>query len=318
MSAPEDWTVETVRAASERVHKGEETAATFKVTVPPSATAPGRITGTVSYGDTTLSDARPVTLAAPTLAFGLKETSFTPGQTREVTVTFANKATRPLISTTKLSLAVPQGWTATPGDITEEGLKPGESRTVTWRLTAPASGLGQLTASAAWTVPAGGGTASAGTRVAVIPETADAVLALDLGSVTSPVAPGYRRLASTDAFDATRGYGWVGAQPQARDRSGPDTLRTDFAQDQAARTLRITVPAGEHMIHFLTGDQDYANQSTIVREGNREIARLLEVTPPGVFTWLSGTVDGGATGHTVDLTFAAERDFWKINAIIVS
>ncbi|WP_084678263.1 alpha-glucuronidase family glycosyl hydrolase [Actinopolymorpha alba] len=140
-------------------------------------------------------------------------------------------------------------------------------------------------------------------------------LALDAGSASSPIMPSYRRLAPGDAWDPQRGYGWVGAAPQSRDRGRPDPLRQDFVNDVAARTLRIAVPAGTFEAYLLVGDAGADSFPTFVRSGGELVAESAFMTG-GSYAWLSFMLDGGAAGRTVDLELSGvPGQHWHLNAL---
>src|SRR5690606_23566238 len=66
------------------------------------------------------------------------------------------------------------------------------------------------------------------------------------GRRAARVLEGYAVLTPDTTWDPTRGYGWVGAPPQARDRQVLDPLRRDFVFNREVGTLRLAVPPGVH------------------------------------------------------------------------
>ena len=91
-------------------------------------------------------------------------TTFTPGSTQEVTVTFTNTTGAPAAGV-KLSISVPAGWTAVVSGATgasvtfADPVAPGASVSATFKVTSPATtGAGFLTGRAEWTNPATGRT----------------------------------------------------------------------------------------------------------------------------------------------------------------
>lgn len=90
------------------------------------------------------------------------------------------------------------------------------------------------------------------TPVVTAPAATHCILALDAGSASSPSPVGLHP-AVAGRHLPQKGYGWVGAAPQSRDRGRPDPLRRDFVNDVPARTLRIAVPAGNVDAHLLVG-----------------------------------------------------------------
>ncbi|MGW4652236.1 glycoside hydrolase family 2 protein [Kitasatospora sp. NPDC004289] len=141
-----------------------------------------------------------------------------------------------------------------------------------------------------------------------------AALALDAGTDTSATAPGYRQLKPSTAYTTAAGFGWTGGAPQSRDRVGPDALRADFATDTAKRTLRVDVPAGNHTLYVLVGDNQYsADPQTITVNGTTAIST--SSLPPGTFRWYAAPVTGGPA----DLGFAAGAagDYWKAASVVI-
>lgn len=269
-----------------------------------------------------VEDPRPVTTVAPDVSLRVDQPAFEPGQTQEVTTTFTNRATLPSVDA-RLSLAAPDGWTVRPvSAITADHVGAGGSAAARWQVTAPGdASSGQLTAEATWSAQNGTatGTEHASENVLTLPDPAHTVLALDAGTATSPVTPGYRRLSPESAWDAGAGYGWVGAAPQARDRGAPDDLRRDLVElpRTDAATLRLQVPAGRHTLYLLVGDQSYAAQSTEVSVDGQQIIAQEDDLPPGRFQWFTADLDGGAQGRTADLVFSAGQDWWKFNALLL-
>ncbi|WP_200215074.1 alpha-glucuronidase family glycosyl hydrolase [Micromonospora coerulea] len=161
-------------------------------------------------------------------------------------------------------------------------------------------------------LPVLGGT---NTSLVVAPVGRRCVRALDGGSKSSPLLPGYARLSPETAWDAQRGFGWVGTPPQQRDRgSALDALRRDFCADVPARTLRIAVPPGSYPTYLLVGDV-VRSQPTIVSVDGAELARS-RVLAGNEFEWLTFTLDGGPSGKTVDLRLSGiPGEFWHLNAL---
>ncbi|MEQ7126554.1 alpha-glucuronidase family glycosyl hydrolase [Actinopolymorpha sp. B11F2] len=155
------------------------------------------------------------------------------------------------------------------------------------------------------------------TPVITAPAGPHCVLALDAGSVSSPLLPGYRRLSPSSGWDAAVGYGWVGAAPQSRDRGGPDTLRRDFVNDTTARTLRIALPAGVFDAYVLVGDAGAGSWPTFVRADGELMAESVFLENNS-YVWLRFSLDGGADGREVDLELSGAPDqHWHLNALVV-
>ncbi|MFC7620328.1 alpha-glucuronidase family glycosyl hydrolase [Microlunatus sp. GCM10028923] len=139
------------------------------------------------------------------------------------------------------------------------------------------------------------------------------LLAVDAGSATSPLLEGYRRLSPADVWADGAPYGWVGGAPQSRDRGIADPLLRDFVNDTRARTLRLTVPAGDHELHLLTGDVHDSFPTTVKLDG--KVVAVSEFLLGGSFAWLTISVSGG---RTVDLEFSGvPGQHWHLNGLAI-
>ncbi|MGY0231511.1 glycoside hydrolase family 2 protein [Longispora urticae] len=150
----------------------------------------------------------------------------------------------------------------------------------------------------------------------LVPAPSGGTVALDAGTDTSPVSTGYTRLGPATAYTGTLGYGWTGAAPQSRDRGTPDDLRRDFATDTAARTLRVTLPAGSHTVYLLVGDNQYAADRMTVTSGGVTLVDTGTALPTGTFRWYTATLAGGT--HDLTLTATTPGTYWKLGALVAS
>jgi len=157
-----------------------------------------------------------------------------------------------------------------------------------------------------------------------------APLALDAGTTTSAVYPGFRRLSAADMWEPGRGYGWVGTPPKSRDRGKLDALRRDLVLASTPSTLRIAVPAGQHEVYVLRGDAGKDTGDMIISDGGRTLVDSGDNLSTGQYQWLHFSLDGGSAGRTADLTFSAPprecndpcyfgagRDYWNVDALVV-
>jgi alpha-glucuronidase len=158
------------------------------------------------------------------------------------------------------------------------------------------------------------------TEVLTAPRGDRVPLALDAGTPTSALLSTYKRLSPSDGWAQAKGYGWVGAAPQARDRGALDNLRRDIVTGTAPATLRVAVPAGNHDVYVLVGDASFAADAMTVSSEGRTLAHLATPSPTGEFRWLAFSVDGGAGGRTVDLDFAADNagQYWRFAALAIA
>ncbi|TDD14147.1 glycoside hydrolase [Kribbella turkmenica] len=216
------------------------------------------------------------------------------GRASAVTVTAANTTESAIDATARV--LVPAGWTSSASTASipagavaqlEVTVVPGPEPTIT-ALDVEAGTDRTRTA-----------------QVLTAPPGDTAVVALDAGTATSPLLPGYQRLTSGTPM-------WVGQGPQSRDRAVLDDLRRDFVNDTAARVLRLELPDGEHDIWMLVGDATQPSDPTYVRSAGGQLA----ASPPlatGEFTWLRFSVAGGA-----ELELSGDPGkHWHLNALVV-
>lgn len=166
---------------------------------------------------------------------------------------------------------------------------------------------------------AAGGMPVLGTRtqVVVAPVAARCRLALDAGSPSSPLLAGYQRLSPSDLWDPAKGFGWVGAAPQSRDRARLDVLRRDFVNDTAARVLRLRVPAGESVAYLLIGDASADCWPTFVRSEGKLLAQS-EFLLGGLYSWVKVVLDGGASGRDLDLELSSvPNQHWHLASLVI-
>lgn len=234
----------------------------------------------------------------------------TGGQPTPVTVSVAN--TTGTAQDVTVTVQVPDGWQAAP--VTQQ-VPAHDSADLTVTVTPPlAPGEATLTAYAHAPGITGSGRASAGVFTA--PAAGAVPLALDSGSVTSPLYGGYQRLSPDDGWDAAKGYGWVGTPPSDRDRGSIDALRRDFVLSRSPATLRIAVPAGQHEVYVLRGDAGYSSGDTIISEDGQVLADPGGTLPSGQFQWFHFTLDGGPDGRTANLTISGTgNNYWRIVAV---
>jgi hypothetical protein len=141
-------------------------------------------------------------------------------------------------------------------------------------------------------------------------------LALDGGGPDGPLRDGWTLLSPAHAWDPERGFGWVGAAPEFRDRGGDDPLLRDFVGAPAARTLRIHVPQGRHEVALLRGDASFASGSTLVHVDGEPVLGPQPQLPAGAYAWEPFALGGGAD---VDLRLSVQgASFWKVVALVVA
>ena len=236
------------------------------------------------------------------------------GEAAHAGVTVSNGSDQPV--SVQATIEAPEGW-----DVgTATATVPAFSRTTVQVPVTPPSRPSVAPLSAVVTaegVPVRGQPTA---RVLTAPRGDDVALALDAGTATSPLLETYRRLSPSDSWDAARGYGWVGTAPQSRDRGAPDALSRDLVTNTAPATLRVAVPAGQHELHVLVGDNSFATDPMSVTVDGTVVASVPEPGPTGEFRWLTATVDGGSAGRTVDIGFAANDAgrFWRFSSLVLA
>jgi hypothetical protein len=254
------------------------------------------------------------------------------GAAAPVDVRLVNRTGKP--ATAIVGLRGPDGWSATR---TTVFLPTAAEATATVELTPP-SGAPSVapTVVADVTAVVRGRESASGWpslfQLQSVPAPEERALALDAGTASSAVSGGFDRLAPEDLWAEDRAAGWVGAAPRALDRNAPgnpdrmhtdrptdvDALRRDFVYDGAARTLRLRVPAGEHVLYALTGDEIVASTGMAVSVDGRPVARTGPTAGPRVSEWLAVPLDGGEAGRTIDVTFAkAGAEDWKLGALVL-
>jgi hypothetical protein len=236
----------------------------------------------------------------------------TAGRANPVTVSVAN--TTDAAQTVTAGVDVPDGWQA--GSISQTVAAHG-SADITVPVTPPLA-PGQATLTATASAPGVLVAGSAGAAVITAPPGDAVPLALDAGSATSDVYPGYQRLSPADTWDAAKGYGWVSGSPGDRDRGGLDALRRDFVLSTTPATLRLAVPAGAHEVYVLRGDAGFSSGDTVVSEDGNVLADPGGILSAGQFQWFHFPLDGGSAGRTADLTVSGVGgDNWRVVALTV-
>ncbi|MPZ84166.1 MAG: carbohydrate-binding protein [Actinophytocola sp.] len=241
------------------------------------------------------------------------------GERGKATVEITNRSDRPMVAT--VGLTVPPGWTSGTEKV---DVGKGKTALVKVPFNPPARGAvtGPLLEADISAHATARGVAIAGrptVRTYLMPSTERTVYSLDAGTATSPLQDGYQRLEPATAYSAETGFGWTdNTALQSRDRVAPDGLLGDMVTSVSPATLRLRIPAGEHTVSILRGDSQYTAQPIVVTaDGARVVDGGVEV---GVnqWGWDQFTVDGGAAGRTVDLTFSIDvAEYWRVNAIVV-
>lgn len=215
-----------------------------------------------------------------------------------------------------IRIEVPDGWATEPVTAT---LQPGQDARIAVPVTAPKlPGTGQVRVTATVEDEDALVLGAPVLTLVTAPSAAHAVVALDFGGATSPLAEGYRRM-TTESEAGDTDPGWVSSDSlDWRDRGRGGALAQDFVNSGEPATLRIPIPAGVHDVYLLTGDGSYAAGRLVVSEGDTRLADTGEKLTAGDLRWLTFTLDGGESGRTVELTLTvASSGTWRINALAV-
>jgi cytochrome c len=327
LSAPDGWTVNAVDRTSTRTLAPGATFTTRWEATPPLSAAPGEVqlSSRAEYrlrGNTEVvqprAEAVELVAAAEVTDIGL-DGPVRAGTANPVTVDVVNRRSSEPVEMT-VSVGVPDGWSAEDRTVS---VPPQSTAQVEIPVTAPgrvpAEGvLAEHTLSATAEAAGLDVAGSPGLSTVVVPDGEEAVLALDGGSETSPVLDGYDRLAPTDAWNPAAGYGWTSTTQTHRDRGAPDALRRDFTLSREPATLRVHVPAGEHTVSLLRGDNSFTASHIVVKEGNDVLVEAGDNLSAGTYAWEQFTLDGGAEGRDVDLQLSnSSGDYWRVLALVV-
>lgn len=219
--------------------------------------------------------------------------------------------------TVQAEVGLPDGWTMSPGETT---IPAGETGEVLVHVTPPAD---PLITSVLVTTRHDGQVIDSGRTINVIttlhPE--DALLALDAGPDAGKVLAGYHRLAPSDTYSPSRGYGWEGPKPLSRDRANSDDLRRDLVMGKDVPfTLRVDIPAGTHTVWILTGDSSTDSGVTTISENGRVLAASGTTSLPSrAMLWFSFQLDGGVSGRTatLEITGSLLNGLWRVGALVI-
>jgi lysophospholipase L1-like esterase len=87
---------------------------------------------------------------------------------------------------------------------------------------------------------------------------------------TGKAAAGYTKVAPTDVYSKTTGYGFdFGTTPTAVDRGGKDLLKADFVTSDKPFYFSVKVPEGNYLVTLTLGDQKNATTTTVKAESRR-------------------------------------------------
>ncbi|MGW3661386.1 phosphocholine-specific phospholipase C [Streptomyces sp. NPDC005151] len=200
--APSGWTVERAGAAPTVLGAGDSADVHFTVTPAQNATA-GRLVvaayadgnGLLRHADarvhTKVAPAMGVTLTGPASSPGTDGTVLSPGRPVTVTATVTNAGGTPLTDLAA-TLALPEGWTATPKGDVPASVPARSSARLEWDVVVPVSAArasGSLKATVTAKLRGGAMEAAASLSAKTGPVMTDYLLAEDFESVAPALAP---------------------------------------------------------------------------------------------------------------------------------
>jgi Beta-agarase/YXIM esterase-like, galactose-binding domain-like len=98
-------------------------------------------------------------------------------------------------------------------------------------------------------------------------------LALDFGTILSPVAAGYTRATDLDSYTLTKGYGWKSGFVQSIDRLiGPALIRDFVITEQT--TFVLDVPDGTYKVTLTLGDSAKAHDRMAIYLEGKHVATV--------------------------------------------
>jgi cytochrome c len=73
-----------------------------------------------------------------------------------------------------------------------------------------------------------------------------------------------------------------------------------------------------HTVSLLRGDSQFAAQPLVVTVDGQRVVNGGVPVATSRWGWDQFTVDGGASGRTVDVTFSTDvAQYWRVNAVVV-
>lgn len=140
--------------------------------------------------------------------------------------------------------------------------------------------------------------------------------AFDFGTTDSELAKGYTQITNKTKFDATKGYGWLETDRLIARRT--QTLPGDQARDMVGGedegVFQIKLKPGKYRLTFIFND--ILNRPSMNLWINEE-PYLEKWSLPALFMKVKYT-EVEIKGNTLNITLAADKDIWVINALIIS
>lgn len=141
----------------------------------------------------------------------------------------------------------------------------------------------------------------------------DPIVALDFGTMTSPVYDVYDKVSAHTAFDGK--FGWTEpALFEERDRGGSNLLTRDFIFAREAAAFRIAVPKGVYRVNMICGDPSFRHPGFAFRVSK---SPGYEVPAAEAGEYFEVAFDIDAHDGVIDIYFAPLANLWLVNALTV-
>jgi subtilisin family serine protease/fibronectin type 3 domain-containing protein len=132
-------------------------------------------------------------------------------------------------------------------------------------------------------------------------ELVQAIVRLDFGKSTTPVAAGYRRLIETDRYAASVGYGWQENTIKSYDRATGGDLLRDFHYTPQG-TFLVDLPNGQYEVVLAMGDAGALHDLMgVFLEGTQVDTVSTDAGQYATNTYLVDVNDGQLTLQLIDL-----------------
>ncbi len=140
--------------------------------------------------------------------------------------------------------------------------------------------------------------------------------AFDFGPKDAELAKGYIQITNETVFEAKNGYGWMETGSLIVRRTL--TLQGDQARDMVASsdegTFRVVLKPGRYRLTFIFNDINFRPSMNLWINNDPYLEKW---SLPGLFMKVKYTEVELKEG-TLDITLAADKDIWVINALVIS
>jgi len=134
----------------------------------------------------------------------------------------------------------------------------------------------------------------------------------------SPVEKGFREVNRTTVYQESRGYGWVTALYQERDRGKGTALTRDFVFDRKPRVFRVRVPNGSYHVTVFLGDMQAGHDKMVVSAEGEVVLKNITCRGGSVKECpFEATVEDGTLDIELKDGGGGNRD-WTCPGVIIS